>query len=323
MADARVNLYHNLSVMLAAGVPIVRALQTVPKRGRIGRCFAQIAASVAASESLAESVERQTSNFEPLDVVLIRVGEDTGQLAEVFGMLSSWYDFRQRLRRIIVSGLLLPLMMIHALAVLAPVPSFALGGWNVGQYLIGVASILLMFYLPAAVILGIVFLTPRRGLLRVTLDTLVLGIPVLGPAVRDMALSRFCTIFAITLKAGVPILRASELAVQAAQNALIRRAVRGGTDAVKRGENISTGLSSRVLPQEFVAIWQVGEETGDLDESTERLGRIYAENAERGFKAVAVWIPRLVYAIVVVVMAWHVIKSYMSLYGSLGEMMSF
>ncbi len=316
MGDPRVNLYHNLSVMLAAGVPLVRTLQTVHKQGRIGRIFQRIAAAAAASSSLAEAVEQHKKHFEPLDVVLIRVGEETGQLAEVFEMLSQWYEFRLRLRRTITSGLVLPALMIHALAILGPVPTFALGGWDSSQYLRSIIGILLLFYIPAAVVLGIVFLTPRQGLLRTVLDGLVLGIPVLGSAVRNLSLSRYSKVFAIALKAGIPILRATELALEAVPNAVIRRAVSGGVEAVKRGDNVSSGFS-RLLPSDFVAIWQVGEETGDLDESAERLGSLYADSAERGFETLARWAPRLVYFIVVIVMAWYIFKGYSTLYGNL------
>lgn len=321
MADPRINLYHNLSVMLEAGVPISRALQTAQRRGRIGRLFRRITEDVAKATSLAEAVEHRKQHFDPLDVALIRVGEDTGQLAEVFGMLGEWYTFRHRLNRTVLSGLILPVFLIHFAAVLIPVPGLALGGWDFASYGRNVMTFLAAFYIPAAVILGIVYGTPRRGPLRAILDTLTLAQPVLGSAVRDLALSRYCKIFGITLKAGLPILQAATLAVDAAQNAVIRRAVRGGTDAVKKGNEMSTGFSRRLLPADFIAIWEVGEETGDLDVSALRLGRIYAENAERGFQAVAVWIPRLVYFIVVVVMAIAVVRGFMTIYGNLGGFM--
>lgn len=318
MADPRINLYHNLSTLLAAGVPIARALQSVHGHGRFGRLFQEIAASVAKAESLADAVEARKQQFDPLDVALIRVGEDTGQLNDIFQMLADWYDFRQRLGRIIRSGMILPVLMIHLLAIVGPVPSFALGGWNVAAYIFGILGILGLFYIPAMVIFGIVYLTPRRGVLRTVFDTFILGIPVLGSAVRDLALSRYCLIFSMALKAGLPILRASELAVDAVQNAVIRRAVHGGADAVKRGEEMSAGFGHRRLPGEFVAIWEVGEETGDLDQSTQRLGRIYAENAERGFQALAAWTPKLAYAIVSGVMIYHIFKGFSQIFGGIG-----
>ena len=63
----------------------------------------------------------------------------------------------------------------------------------------------------------------------------------------------------------------------------------------------------------------MGEETGDLDQSTQRLGRIYAENAERGFQAVAAWTPKLVYAIVSGVMIYHIFKGFSQIFGGMGS----
>lgn len=323
MADPRINLYHNLSVLLEAGVPIGRALKTAHKRGRIGRLFLHIAADVERATGLAEAVENRKRHFDPLDVALIRVGEDTGQLDEVFRMLGQWYTFRRRIKSMILSGLMLPIFIIHCAAFIVPVPQLALSGWDFGAYFRNVLIFLSGFYFPALVILGILFLTPRRGPLRAVLDAIVLRVPVIGKAVRDLALSRYCKIFGITLKAGLPIFQAAELAVDAAQNAVIRRAVRGGTDAIRQGHEMSAGFSQRLLPAEFIAVWEVGEETGSLDESALRLGGIYAENAERGFQAVAEWVPRLVYFLVLCVMAYFVIKGFMSIYGNLGGFTDF
>lgn len=318
VADSRINLYHNLSTMLAAGVPINRALAMAHKRGRVGRLFGAIARDVAAATSLADAVEARARDFDPLDVALIRVGENTGQLAEVFGMLADWYDFRQRVNRVIRTGLVLPIILIHLLAIFAPIPSFALGGWDTAAYLNDIFTILTMFYFPAAVIVGVFVLAPRRGPIRAVLDGLALKVPLVASGIHDLSLSRYCTVFAIALKAGVPILNAAELAVEAVANVAIRRLLGGGTDAVRQGREMSEGFVQHRLPAEFVAIWQVGEETGDLDTSAARLGNNYGEQAERRFAALAVWIPRLVYAIVAVVMIYYIFKGYSQIYGNLG-----
>jgi len=319
MADPRIQLYHNLSTLLAAGVPLHRALTAAPPRGRFGRLFAEIAASVSHSESLAEAVESRRRRFEPLDATLIRVGEDTGNLAEVFAMLAEWYTFRQQIRRVIGSGLVLPAVMVHLLALLAPVPSYALGGWDIRGYVVGVVMILAMFYLPTAVILGVIYLTPKRGLLRAWLDTFVYTVPVLGRAVRDLSLSRYSKVFGIALKSGLPIVKSAELALDIASNAVVRCALRGGLAAVKKGNQMSEGFSRR-LPGEFLELWKVGEETGDLDDCALRLGKLFGENADRGFQSVAAWTPRLVYAIVAGVMVYHILKGFSHIYGNLGTL---
>ncbi len=318
MADPRIHLYHNLSTLLAAGVPVQRALSAAAVRGRLGRLFGQIAASVGRAESLAEAVESRRHWFEPLDVALIRVGEDTGNIAEVFALLAEWYAFRQQIRRIIGSGLVLPILMVHVLAVLAPVPSFALGGWDVRGYIQGVVTILLMFYVPAAALWAVVYLTPKRGLLRAVLDRFVSAVPVLGYAVRDLSLSRFSTVFGIALKAGVPIVNAAQLAFDVVGSAGVRSALMGSLSAVKEGREMSEGFSRR-LPGEFLELWKVGEETGDLDVCASRLGKLFGQYAERRFETVAAWTPRLVYAAVAAVMVYHILKGFSQVYSNLSN----
>jgi type II secretory pathway component PulF len=77
------------------------------------------------------------------------------------------------------------------------------------------------------------------------------------------------------------------------------------------------------LPAEFIAVWQVGEETGDLDESAARLGKLYGENADRRFQAVAAWTPRLIYAVVSAVMIYFIFKGFSQIYGDLGGSFDF
>ncbi|MFZ9011371.1 MAG: type II secretion system F family protein, partial [Anaerohalosphaeraceae bacterium] len=148
MPDPRVNLYHNLSVMLDAGVPITRALQSATKTGRVGRLFQTIETQVARGNSLSDVIRHYPRQFDKLDQTLIQVGEETGQLAEMLEALSQWYAFRQRLRRTTRTGLVLPVAMIHALALIAPVVPFALGGFDISIYVRGFLSILAIFYTP-------------------------------------------------------------------------------------------------------------------------------------------------------------------------------
>ena len=147
--------------MLNAGVPITRALEAAHKRGKYGRIFKQIQAEIATGQSLTDTVQSRERHFDKLDRSLIHVGEQTGQTAEMFEMLSQWYAFRQRLNRVVRSGMFLPIMMIHALAFVAPVIPFALNGFDSSIYLRGFAGIIAIFYIPTAVILAIIFLTPK------------------------------------------------------------------------------------------------------------------------------------------------------------------
>lgn len=313
LADSRIHLYHNLSVMLAAGVPIMRSLQSVKKQGGIGRLFTKISQAVSGGQSLTEAIQHHGKQLLPLDRVLIEVGEQTGQLAEMFEALSQWYAFRQRLTRGMRSGMVLPLLYIHATAFIVPMIACAFSEFNPWVYVRGVVGILGLFYIPAAIILAVVFWTPKHGPLRWLLDRFMLFVPLLGSAIRDLELGRFSRVFAITYKAGIPIVRCAELATDSLRNQSVRKKLLGALEQVRSGEEMSTGFSES-LPGEFLGIWQTGEESGDLDDAAERLGEIYADNAERKFSTLAQWTPRLIYGIVCLVMIYYVFKGYSQIF---------
>jgi type II secretory pathway component PulF len=317
MADSRINLYHNLSVMLNAGVPITRALQQGHKGGKYGRLFSQIEQDVARGCGLAEAVGKYKKQFAPLDVTLIRVGEETGQTAEMFEALAQWYAFRQRLMRRMRTGMILPVFYIHAAAFLLPVVPYALGGWDESVYFRGMFGILALAYIPALVVLGIVYLTPKQGLLRRILDHFILLIPVVGKAVKELSLSRYCKTFAITYKAGMPILQCARMATESVSNVVLERRLQGAYDKIQLGQEMSKGFS-KLLGGEFISIWEVGEESGELDETAFRLGNMHAENAERLFTFLAWAIPFLIYLLVIGLLAYFIITAYTKLiYGGI------
>ena len=316
MADSRINLYHNLSVMLDAGVPITRAFQTVHKQGKYGRLFKKIEQEIASGHSLTDTVQAHNRQFQQLDRTLIEVGEQTGQSAEMFEALSRWYAFRQRLNRAIRSGMILPVFCIHAMAFLVPVVDCAFSGFDFDVYFYGVVKILVMFYIPAVVILGVIFLTPKRGPLRWLLDILVMMIPLLGKAVRELELSRYSNVFAIAYKAGVPVVKCARMATDSVTNLVMHRKLKGASETVNLGEEMSTGFS-KSLPGEFIALWQVGEESGELDDSARRLADMHAFNAELRFNAIAQWVPRIIYGIVCLVMIYYIFQGFAKIYGNL------
>lgn len=315
MADSRINLYHNLSTMLNAGVPIIRAIQNVQKQGRFGRLFKKIEVHVASGMSLADIIELYHREFKPLDRALISIGEQTGQVAEMLEQLSQWYAFRQRLANTMKIGAVLPIFYVHFAALTLPIVPFALGGWDKMVYIKGVLGILGAFYIPALLIAGIIYLTPRQGILRYILDSILVYTPVAGKAFRELSLSRYCKTFSIMYKAGVPILECARMATESAGNLVMRRRLAGAYEMARTGEEMSKGFS-RSLPAEFIAIWEVGEESGELDESAARLGNMHAENAERRFGLLAKVIPLGFYLIVLAFIGYFIIAFYMKIFSS-------
>ncbi len=317
MATDRGGVYHNLSVLMSAAVPIFQTLDNVAKntRGKFGRVFRGIAAYVRQGDRLSQAMSRYPKVFPELDIVLVNAGEESGNLAEVMGFLSHWYDFVKRIRRTIVSGMVLPVLLVNITAFLAPVPDLVLGAIDRQQYLIQAAWTLSYMYIPVLAVLGILRFTPRKGPLRFLLDALVLVVPVLGRAVRHLALSRFCRSFVMLYKAGIPIIQCMESAITVTGNLVVVGQLKGGLTSGRTGHPISEGFS-RTLPTDFLSIWQVGEDTGKLDESVERLAEEYATSAEMLFEELARWLPRLIYFFICGMMAMKILKGYGAIYST-------
>jgi type II secretory pathway component PulF len=308
-------MYHKLSLLLRAGVPVLQSLHNAAKssRGKIKRALSAVADSVSRGDNLVEAMSKHPKVFMPLDVILVEAGQASGNLTTVLEFLSRWYDFRNRLRRSIVSGMVLPIFLIHFAAVVGPAPGFVLKQYSLTQYYLQAVIILALLYVPTIIILAILHLTPKTGLPRLLLDALALRIPLLGQAITNLALGRFCRAFAMLYKAGVPIIHSVEIAGGVTGNAMITRMLKGGADSGRAGNLISAGFSSK-LPPDLLSIWQVGEDTGKLDEAVERLADEFSEVAELLFTELAKWMPRLVYFAICIVMAFQIIKGWRAIY---------
>jgi type IV pilus assembly protein PilC len=308
-------MYHKFSILLAAGVPILQSLRDTAKisGGKIRKALLAVADSVAGGDNLAEAMSKHPKVFLPLDVTLIQAGAESGNLTEVLKFLSQWYDFYNRLRRTILSGMVLPVFLIHFAAVVGPASGFVLRRYGLREYYLQAVVVLAFLYVPTFIILGILHLTPKAGLPRKLLDAFALHIPLFGRAIKNLALSRFCKVFAMLYKAGVPIIQGVEIASGVTGNTIVTGMVIGGADSGRAGNLISAGFSKR-LPPDLLSIWQVGEDTGKLDEAVGYLADEFSEVAQLLFAELATWLPRLIYFAILAVMAVQIVKSWSIIY---------
>jgi type II secretory pathway component PulF len=308
-------IYQNLSTLLDAGVPILRVLNAASRglKGKLSKAFPKIAEHVSHGDDLAEAMTKQKRLFKPLDLMLIAAGEHSGNLPDVFKMLSEWHYFRLKLKRIIITGMLLPILLINVTAIIAPVPSLVFGGgWP--AYVKEAIVILAVFYTPFIIILAVVYLTPKHGAPRRMLDECVLWIPVFGKSLKAFSLSRYCKCFAMLFKAGVPITDCADMAANSVGNVIIQDWLKGGAQSARQGNPIGAGFSKR-LDSMFLNLWEVGEETGELDTALERLGEKYAFTAELLFTQFTIWMTRLAYFFVMVIMIIKIFEGYGKIMG--------
>ncbi len=299
--------YHNLSNMLEAGVPVQRSLNTVTPglKPRLKKAFNALADGVAQGNPMSESMVLHPKVFDPVDIMLVEVGETSGNLPGLIGLLSKWHEMSARMMRKMISGLLLPVMVLTIAAFVYPLPNYVLGGWDLREYLLTALSILLLFWIPAIIIVVIIRTTPKTGPARRVLDTIVLRIPVLGRAIYRLSIGRFCWAFHMLCMVGVPVSESVDMALSVTGNQVVADMFRPAAKSVKAGELMSAGFSKK-LPFDVVEMWKTGEETGQLDDMTRRLADNYSEQAEFWFAEFSRWFPRFVYFLICLMLIYMI-----------------
>ena len=302
-------IYHNLSILLDAGLPILRSLDSVAEglQGRLKQVFIDLRKSVSQGNGISDSMAEYPEIFAEMDVMLVQTAELSGELPKCFKLLSRWYEFSNRMRKRIFSGLLLPLLIFHIAVFIAPLPSVILGQITFARYLTIVGGTLGILYL----IIGIMFVIPRyirkNSSTCYFFDYLTLKIPLLGKAIRELSICRYCMGFNMMYKSGVPIIQCASKAPKLTGNTVISGLFQGGAASTKAGNIISEGFSDK-LPSEYIELWRTGEETGGLEKMIDKIAEISGDKAEHLFTEFSKWFPKFVYFLVCIFVIMQIFR---------------
>ncbi len=302
-------IYHDLAVLFDAGIPILKSLNVISEglQGHQKIIFSDLSKSVSQGNTFADSMAEYPKVFARLDLMLVKSAELSGELPNCFKMLSNWYEFRNRIKGILISGLILPILIFHIMVFIVPLPSTVLGQISITEYMMQVGKALGSLYLLIGISLTVYHSVPNNGLFRRLLDALTLRTPILGQAVRQLSICRYCRGFNMLYKAGVPIKDCAAQATELTGNLIIADIFQGGAASIAAGNMAYEGFSNR-LPLDYLNIWQTGEQIGELDKMVDKIAEIAGDRAELLFTEFAKWLPRLLYALVCIVLIIQILK---------------
>ncbi|NIA06338.1 MAG: hypothetical protein GWP14_01670 [Actinobacteria bacterium] len=309
MANNQLQAYHNLYLMLEAGVPILRSLEMAGKatRGRLRRAWQDVRQAVLEGEGLAEAMRKHPKEFAPLDVAIVEAGEVSGDLPGSLKRLERWYNFFASLKKTVTAEMALPVLVLIVAALVIPFPNWFLGKISDLGYLLRVLMPLAALFVPVAAIWCIVHGTNKGGPLRIIVDWTALKIPVLGRAIKQLAISRYLRAFHTLFKAGVPVIRCAQMSAQLTGNAIVSGWVKQAAETARVGYPLSEGFT-REFPKEYLEAWQVGEESGKLAEVTERLAGQAEAKSLWMMEQIGKWTPKVIYAIICLWMISNIFK---------------
>lgn len=294
-----------IHTLLKAGVPIMRALNGLQESATnpaMKEVIRDVRESLEAGRELSVSLARHPKVFSSFYISMVRVGEATGLLDEIFLRLFEHLEFERFMREQVKSALRYPMFVVIAMAVaivvvnLFVIPAFAKVFQGFGAELPLMTRLVLGFsdfmvtWWPAmlvALIGGIVAFRAWVGTHagRMQWEALALRFPIAGKIVSKAAMARFARSFALSTRSGVPVMQALSNSAQTVDNSYIAAKIEGMRDTVERGESVlRASIASGFFTPVVLQMVAVGEESGALDDMMEEVGQMYQREVEYELK---------------------------------------
>ncbi|MDQ6622111.1 MAG: type II secretion system F family protein [Verrucomicrobiota bacterium] len=334
-----------LSTMIEAGISLVEALtalydQCDPKRQRgLRDVISDVTTRVQGGETFNESIAKHPRVFDRLFVSMVKAGEHGGLLAEILDRLAGFLEASARLRKKVKSAMTYPVIVIciafaiTTFLIVKVVPIFGEIFKDFGaklpaptQFLIDVSDFIRGdWYMLVAGILGVIFgvrtfLRSTRG--KQLWDRWKLKLPIFGPLIQKICMSRFSRTFAQLIRSGVPILEVLDIVAGASGNHVIEISVKGVAEDVERGDNLSIALSKKpIFPPMLLRMVSAGEATGKIDTMLEKMADFWDEEIEAMLDAMTSLIEPLLIVFLGVIVGGIVIAMFLPIF-KLNEIVS-
>lgn len=318
-----------------AGVPILRAfagLQSSATKPAMVDMLKDIRSSLDQGRELSVALGRHQEIFGAFYISMIRVGEMTGKLTEVFLRLNEHMEFERDVRERIKQAMRYPTFVMIAMAIAVVVlnifviPVFAkvFAGFNAELPIItrGLLAFSgwMMSWWPFLIVgvIGVVILV--RSYLRTPAgrywwDTRKLKLPIIGEIVLKATLARFARSFALSSQSGVPLVQALTVVAQTVDNAFIGSRIEQMRDGIERGESISRcAAATDIFTPVVLQMIAVGEETGELDSLLFEIADMYERETDYNIKGLSAAIEPILLAIIAVLVLLLALGVFMPLW---------
>lgn len=327
-------LCHRLGRSLKAGIPITKAWQneTRLQHGKLKHAFQQVDSSLKNGETAADAVAAANC-FPPMFTEMVQVGEETGQLDQALLRQANHYRNLIRLKRTLLQSLTWPILQAIAVAIVITVFFLIAARLETTMqffrapdvFMLGLPPLgnLALFWVMLLVVAFALLLLIRgaaSGAFGQLPARIALSMPLLGHAVRTLALSRFTWSFGTAVESGMDAGRAIRLAVRSTGNRYYTVHEEAIAQTVGQGDEFYVALEeTNAFPADLVEAVQFGELTGDLPESLERLSDDYRELSELSLRRISQVTGFLIFSLAAALTGTAVILMYANYLGTLNE----
>jgi type II secretory pathway component PulF len=276
-----------LYTLQKAGLPLLSSLEALHEQvqnRQMKAVIAQMTRDIEAGSDLSGTMQKFPQIFDALYVNMIRSGEASGRLAEILERLAVLGEHDEKIRLRIKAATRYPIIVVAAIVIAFlvlitfVVPRFAkLYGQFKTELPLATKMLIAVHYavthfwwallilIVAAIFVWRQLIKTKKGLL--WWDSLKLKVPVLGPLLLNLMMSRFCRTVGSLMRSGLPILQILDLTADSVGNVVVSRAIHNIKFSVNEGKGMSEPMKmSGLFPPVVTQMVAVGEDTGKVDE---------------------------------------------------------
>lgn len=282
-----INFCFDMEQMVRSGIPLLDGLRDMRDSidsPRFREVLTVMTEDMEAGNVLSQCMSTHPDVFDRVFVSLIRAGEQSGQLPEVFQNLAEtirWQDeLLSQTRRLLMypAFTLVVVLGVMAALLIFLVPQIAQLFKSMGMALPMQTKVLLavsgfakdfwlpILLLPTVAIVTLVIVVRRSNKAAYLWDHAKLRIPVIGPIIQKIIMSRFTNTFGLMYRSGITVLDAIRITEDVVGNRVVADGLNRAVQQVASGEGLTDAFNNLGLfPPLVIRMLRVGEATGALD----------------------------------------------------------
>ncbi len=303
-----INFTFHIEQLIKSGVPLIDSLKDIRDSidySHFTDVLQTVIDDIEGGKTLSLALAEHPAIFDKVYVTLVRVGEETGQLAEVLKDLAEtirWQDeLISQTKKImiypaivsVIVFLVITFLMMYLMPQLLPFIK------NLGteipthtKVLIVISDIFveywyLIFSLPFVVVFGLKMLARNNSEVKYYFDGVKLNIWLLGPLMTKIKLARFANYFAMMYSSGITVLDALKISEDMVDNLVLEASIKKARASISEGVIISKSFEAvGVFPSMIVRMLKVGEETGAMDDALLNVSYFYNREVKESIEKI-------------------------------------
>lgn len=292
-----INFTFHIEQLIKSGVPLIDSLKDIRdsiEYGHFTDILQTVIDDIEGGKTLSLALAEHPMIFDKVYVTLVRIGEETGQLAEVLKDLAEtirWQDeLVSQTKKIMIYPAIVSVIVLVVVAFLMMylMPQLLPFIKNIGseiplhtRILIDISNAFvdywyLIFSLPVLMIVGIKLAAKNNRNVRYMLDKVKLNIWLFGPLQTKIKLARFANYFAMMYSSGITVLDALQISEDMVDNLVLEESINQARNSISDGVIISESFEKvGVFPSMIVRMIKVGEDTGAMDDALLNVSYFY------------------------------------------------